>query len=137
MPSPRKPRVSTPDTRDIAAFRAGYELLAKVQKADPDALAWLFGLPHIGAWAHDCLEARTGDCRPISAISLRPRRRRPYGLVSGSRLDVPVRDGRILLPGLGYFHGIDQDSWVRLRSDGERLTVGTLTEAPCAAPGPG
>ena len=47
--------------------------------------------------------------------------------------DVPARDGRILLPGLGYFHGIDQDSWVRLRSDGKRLTVGTLTEVPCAA----
>jgi HEXXH motif-containing protein len=118
---------------DIAAFRAGYELLTRVQKADPDSLTWLFGLPHIGAWAHDCLDGKDQGLSPdfgylaAAAAAAAVRADVPF------ELDVEVKDGRILFPGLGYIHGINQDSWVRLRSDGERLTVGTFTEAPCAA----
>src|SRR6266568_4262701 len=37
------------------AFRAGYELLTRIQATDPGASAWLLGLPHLGGWAHDCL----------------------------------------------------------------------------------
>lgn len=121
-----------PGNPGIAAFRAGYKLLTKVQEADPDSLAWLFGLPHVGAWTHDLLEGGNRGLPPdfgyIAAAAA------AAAIRAGVRFetDVPVRDGRILLPGLGYFYGIDQDSWVRLRSDGERLTIGTLTEAPCA-----
>ena len=39
----------------IAAFRAGYELLTRVQGADPAAWTWLLGLPHLGGWANDGL----------------------------------------------------------------------------------
>jgi HEXXH motif-containing protein len=122
-----------PGYRDFAAFGAGYELLTRVQKANAASLAWLFGLPHIGAWAHDCLEAKNQGSSPdfgyLAAAAAAAALRADVQF----ELDVPVRDGRILFPGLGYFHGIDQDSWVRLRSDGKRLTVGTLTEVPCAA----
>jgi hypothetical protein len=38
-----------------SAFRAGYELLARLQAGDPGADAWLLGLPHLGGWANDCL----------------------------------------------------------------------------------
>lgn len=39
----------------IAAFRAGYELLTRVQETDPAAFTWLLGLPHLGGWANDGL----------------------------------------------------------------------------------
>jgi HEXXH motif-containing protein len=126
-----------PEDHDIAAFRAGYELLTRVQKADPASLAWLLGLPHIGAWAHDGIEGKNQGLPP------------DFGYLAGAaaaaalragiqfELDVPVRDGKILIPGLGYFHAIDQDAWIKLRSDGGRLTVGTLAETPCSALVPG
>ena len=44
-----------PSRPGAAAFRAGYELLARIQAADPGAAAWLLGLPHLGGWAHDAL----------------------------------------------------------------------------------
>ena len=39
-------------------------------------------------------------------------------------LDVPVRDGRVRLPGLGSLLVASEKAWVRLRSDGERVTAG-------------
>lgn len=119
-------------SRAVAAFNAGYELLAAVQAADPDSLAWLLGLPHIGAWGHDCLarldQALVPDLGYLAGAAASAAVRAGVGF----DLDLPVRDGRVLLPGLGYFHGIDVDSWARATSDGKRLTIGTLAEAPCA-----
>jgi hypothetical protein len=37
-----------PASPEVAAFQAAYQLLARVQTADPDAVAWLLNLPHIG-----------------------------------------------------------------------------------------
>jgi HEXXH motif-containing protein len=122
-----------PGFPEIVALRAGYKLLAKVQQARPDVLAWFFGLPQIGAWLHDCFYGKNRELPPdlgyLAAAAA------AAAIRAGVRfeLDVPARDGRVLFPGLGYFHGFDQNSWVRLRGDGERLTVGTLTEAPCSA----
>ena len=39
-------------------------------------------------------------------------------------LDVPVQDGRVRLPGLGSLLVASEKSWVRLRSDGARVTAG-------------
>ena len=39
-------------------------------------------------------------------------------------LDVPVQEGRVRLPGLGSLLVASEKSWVRLRSDGARVTAG-------------
>jgi HEXXH motif-containing protein len=118
---------------EIAAFRGALKVLAAVQEAAPDAFSWLFGLPHIGAWAHDCLERKDRGLPPdfgyLASAAAAAAVRGGVPL----ELDVPVSDGKTVLPGLGYFEGIGQQPWVRLRSDGERLAVGTLNSAPCAA----
>jgi HEXXH motif-containing protein len=118
---------------EIAAFRAGYELLVRVQEADPDTFAWVFGLPHIGAWAHDCLENEGRGLLPDLAYLAAAAAAAAVRAGVQFELDVPARDGRVLFPGLGYFHGLDAGSWVRLRGDAERLTVGALTEVPRTA----
>lgn len=118
---------------EVAAFWAGYKLLTAVQKADSKAVAWLFGLPYIGSWAHECLTRRSQGlsqdfgylAAAAAAAGIRARVR--------YEIDVPVSDGRVVLPGLGYFQGIEQSSWVRLRSDGEHLAVGVHIIVPCVA----
>lgn len=122
-----------PASAGIAAFRGAFKVLTAVQEAAPDAFAWLFDLPHIGAWAHDCLERKERGYLPdfsylaSAAAAAAVRGGVPF------ELDVPVSDGKTALPGLGYFEGIGQQPWVRLRSDGERLAVGTFDSAPCTA----
>ena len=112
-----------------AAFRAGYELFARIQAADPDAAAWLLGLPHLGGWAHDCLihiqQGSTADfghfACAVAAAAVR--------IGFHFELDVPVRDGRVMLPGLGSLRIADPSAWIRLRCDGERVTGGIRLEA--------
>jgi len=121
-----------PNFREVVAFWAGYKLLAAVQAADPCAVAWVFGLPHVGAWAHDCLVRLDRGLPPdfgylaCAAASAAVR--------AGVRfeLDVPVRDGQVLLPGLGCLNTVDWDSWTRLRGDGERVSADTLIDVPYA-----
>lgn len=123
-----------PMSPEITASRSGYEILVRVQEASPDTLAWLLQLPHIGAWAHDCLESKARGQSPDFGYMATAAAAAAVRAGVQFELDVPVRDGRVLLPGLGYFHGIaPPDSWVRLRSDGEHLTVGTFTGARCSA----
>ncbi|MGH9055551.1 MAG: aKG-HExxH-type peptide beta-hydroxylase [Acidimicrobiales bacterium] len=123
-----------PPSRATAAFRAGYQLLAQAQAADPVVVARLLGLPHIGSWAHDCLACLdTGaplDFGYLAAVAASAAVR--LGL--RFELDVPRRDGGVPLPGLGSLQ-VDPSlgEWVRLSSDGERLRVGEHIHAPCAA----
>jgi HEXXH motif-containing protein len=107
-----------------AAFRAGYEQLARIQEAASGAAAWLLSLPHLGGWVHDTLihldQGTAADfghfaCL-VAAAAIRA------GLPVD--LDVPVRDGRVRLPGLGSLLVATEKSWVRLRGDGERVTAG-------------
>ena len=110
--------------RGPAAFRAGYELFARIQAANPDAAAWLLGLPHLGAWAHDCLihiqQGSTADfghfACAVAAAAVR--------IGFRFELDVPVRNGRVQLPGLGSLQIADPSSWIRLGCDGERVIGG-------------
>ena len=110
--------------RGPAAFRAGYELFARIQAANPDAAAWLLGLPHLGAWAHDCLihiqQGSTADfghfACAVAAAAVR--------IGFRFELDVPVRNGRVQLPGLGSLQIADPSSWIRLGCDGERVIDG-------------
>jgi HEXXH motif-containing protein len=116
-----------------AAFRAGYRLLTEVQRTDPAAVARLLGLPHIGSWAHDSLACLDKGSPPdfgyLAAAAA------AAAVPAGVRfeIDVPVRDGRVLLPGLGCLRIADQGGWVRLGSDGERLRVGEHVQVECAA----
>jgi HEXXH motif-containing protein len=112
-----------------AAFRAGYELLARIQATDPDAGAWLLGLPHLGGWATDCLirleQGGTADFAHFACLVA------AAAVRTGMRfeLDVPVRDGSVRLPGLGSWRIPDEPSWIRLRCDGERVMAADHLEA--------
>src|SRR5690348_17217566 len=116
--------------RGAAAFRGGYELLARVQAANPAAAGWLLGLPHLGGWLHDCLlrldqgsDVDFGHFACLAAAA---------AVRGGLRfdLDVPVRDGQIRLPGLGSLHvagqpdAVGQPDWIRLRGDGDQVQAG-------------
>ena len=115
------------------AFQAGYQLLAEVQAAHPDVAARLLGLPHIGGWTHDCLACLDNGSPPdfgyLAAAAA------AAAIRAGFRfdLDVPVRDGRVPLPGLGCLRVDDQGEWIRLSSDGQRLRAGEQIAVPCAA----
>lgn len=122
-----------PRSRSAAAFRAGYRLLAESQAADPAAVARLLGLPHIGSWAHDCLACLDNGSPPDFGYLAAVAAAAAVGLRLRFQIDVPVTDGRALLPGLGYLEVDGQDGWVRLSSDGERLRVGEDIDMACDA----
>jgi len=107
-----------------AAFRAGYEQLARIQDTDPGAAAWLLGLPHLGGWLHDTLihldQGTAADFGHFACLAAAAAIR--AGLAVD--LDVPVRDGRVRLPGLGSLLVASERSWIRLCGDGERVTAG-------------
>ncbi len=89
------------DEAGPAAFRAGYDQLARIQAAAPGAAAWLLGLPHLGGWAHDALihleQGTAADFGHFACLvaATAVRGGQPF------ELDVPVRDGYVRLPGLG------------------------------------
>jgi HEXXH motif-containing protein len=120
----------------ITAFRAGYELLTRIQAADPGASAWLLGLPHLGGWAHDGLIRLDQGTPPdfaylaCAAAAAAVRTGIPF------ELDAPVRDGHVLLPGLGRLEAGGEHVWVRLRYDGKQLTTGDGVAASRVVLGP-
>jgi HEXXH motif-containing protein len=116
-----------------AAFRAGYRLLAKVQHADPGAVAALLGLPQIGSWAHECLACLDSGSSPDFGYLAAAAAAAAVPAGVSFEIDVPARDGRVLLPGLGWLRTADQGGWVRLSSDGERLRAGEHAQVACAA----
>lgn len=110
--------------RGSSAFRAGYELLARIQSAEPGACSWLLGLPQLGGWAHDCLihleQGSAADFGHFACLAA-------AAAVRGGlpfRLEVPVRDRQVRLPGLGSLRVTDQSGWVHLASDGDYVSAG-------------
>jgi HEXXH motif-containing protein len=118
---------------DTAAFRTGYRLLAEVQRADPGAVTTLLGLPHIGSWAHECLACLDNGSSPDFGYLAAAAAAAAVPAGVSFEIDVPVRDGRVPLPGLGCLRVPDPGGWVRLSSDGERLRAGEHAEMACAA----
>jgi HEXXH motif-containing protein len=125
-------RDADPASSAVAAFAAAYELLATIQTTDRVAVTWLLSLPHFSAWAHDCLlhldEGLVPDFGYLAAAAT------SAAIRCGARfmLDVPVRDGRALLPGLGSLVVTGRDSWLRLYGDGERLHADAFADVPYA-----
>jgi HEXXH motif-containing protein len=107
----------------VVAFRAGYELLARIQVAEPGAYAWVMSLPHLGGWLHDGLIRLDHSTPPDFAYLACAAASGAVRAGVSFDLDIPVRDGRVLLPGLGGLEVAEQSAWVRLRCDGERLTA--------------
>jgi HEXXH motif-containing protein len=122
-----------PSSPAVVAFDVGYGLLARVQAAHPDVVAQVLGLPHIGSWAHDCL-ACLDSGSPVDfgylatvAAAVAVRAGVPF------ETDVPVRDGRVVLPGLGWLEVTELGEWISLSSNGECLRVGGRIQVACAA----
>lgn len=107
-----------------AAFHAAYDRLARIQVTAPGAADWLLGLPHLGGWAHDALirleQGTAADFGHFACLVAAAAIRAGLSF----ELDVPVRDGRVRLPGLGSLLAADEPSWIRLRCDGRRVTAG-------------
>jgi HEXXH motif-containing protein len=110
------------------AFRAGYRLLTSLQAANPEAGAWLLNLPHLAAWEHHCLmRLQDGEAAEFGhfaclVATAAIRIGMPF------ELDVPVLNGRVLLPGFGSIHVTGLAAWIRLRCDGDRVSAGNLFE---------
>ena len=106
------------------AFRAAYDQLARIQAAAPAAADWLLGLPHLGGWAHDVLihleQGTAADFGHFACLVAAAAIRAGIAF----ELDVPVRDGRVRLPGLGSLLVAGEPSWIRLCCDGELVTAG-------------
>jgi HEXXH motif-containing protein len=124
---------ASPPSTAAAAFQAGYQLLAELQAVDPGAVAWLVRLPHIGSWAHDCLACLDEGSPPDLGYLACAAAAAAVRLGVRFELDVPVRDGCVLLPGLGQLCLAGEREWIRLSSDGERLRAGEGIDVPCAA----
>jgi uncharacterized protein len=91
-------------TEDRAPVEEGCELLAEAWRASPDATEAVVRYPAVGAWARRTLQAiRSGASGTVAE---------PSGLLAVSaaaairagldaRINVPVRDGLVVLPSLG------------------------------------
>jgi HEXXH motif-containing protein len=116
------------DEHEVTAFMAACELRDQVLMGK-DADSWLFGLPHMGAWIHDCqLKSETASSPDLGYFAC---------LVAAAavrvgfrfELEVPVRDGRILLPGLGSMEISSETDWITMRCDGRQVTAGDQFQA--------
>lgn len=85
----------------------GYELLTRVQRSHPAAVDTVLLHPHVGAWAVRCLERLYGvtdaDGSLETDLSYLAEVAAVAAIRAGLRfeIDVPVRDGGVLLPGMG------------------------------------
>jgi HEXXH motif-containing protein len=126
------------------AFRSGYDLLTKVQAERPDEVVRLISLPQVGAWAHDCVvrldQGLTPDYGYLAMLAAAAALRAGAGF----ELDVPISEGQVRLPGLGYLTvetNTDNlaarapapkgEASVQFSSNGEDLTVGSFVHLRC------
>lgn len=107
-----------------AECEAWYAVLATAQDRDPGAVGRVLAEPHVGAWTAATLRAvRAG--RPVRADLGRLGAMAVVAAAAAgmpAEVEVPVRDGAILLPGHGRA-SVPGRSRAVLRSDGRRLSV--------------
>jgi HEXXH motif-containing protein len=123
---------AVPSSTATAAFLAGYRLLTDAQAADPGEVQKLLGLPHVGSWLHDCLDCLDRGATPDFGYLAAAAAATAVRLGMRFEIDVPVRDGRVPLPGLGCLEMAGPGEWLRLSSDGARLRGGHV-DAACAS----
>lgn len=106
------------------AFRAGYQLLTRLRAAGAGADIWLLGLPHMGAWTHAChmdiVDGKPPDFGHFAGMAAAAAIRVGFPF----ELDVPVREGRVRLPGLGVVQIAGEMDSVTILCDGDHVTVG-------------
>ena len=87
-----------------AALRQHYSVLAAVERTAPEAAAAILGHPHVGAWAARCLRQLSNepgleepDFGYLGAIAV------SAAILAGyaCRVTLRVRNGTVMLPGLG------------------------------------
>jgi len=82
-----------------------FQLLVRAQERNPDAVAQILSLPGVGAWAVDCLprldSADTGDPALKADLAELTAIAAAAGIRAGLdfALLIPVRNGRLILPG--------------------------------------
>lgn len=122
-------KAATADEPGATALRAGYDLLAALRAAGTEADTWLLGLPHMGAWTHRCQLSLVQDDAPDFGYFACLAAAAAVRIGFRFELTVPVRAGRILLPGLGFLRVTEQADWVTMRCDGDHVTVGDWFQA--------
>ncbi|MFG1945426.1 HEXXH motif domain-containing protein [Nonomuraea sp. NPDC048826] len=91
------------DGEAVAGLRAAYDLLARVQRADPDLVRSLLDRPQTDAWAARWLGPASGRARAASQAAYLSNLSASAAIRSGmtAAIDVEARSGVILLPELG------------------------------------
>ncbi|HXL89299.1 MAG TPA: HEXXH motif domain-containing protein [Streptosporangiaceae bacterium] len=97
------------DASGAPSHAAAYDLLARAQRQAPEAAASTVAHPSVGAWAHRTMRALRGEPVPADAAQAGPDLD-GLAAVAGAaairaglaaQIEVPVRDGRVVLPSLG------------------------------------
>jgi HEXXH motif-containing protein len=110
-------------------LQAGLALLTEVQETSPDIVSELMVHPQVGAWAAHCLRvlrgAESGDVPLDSDLGHLAGVAATAAIRAGRdfEIDVPVRAGKIYLPGLGAAVVGCGVSTVRVHGDAGRLVV--------------
>lgn len=119
---------------DDAIAMAGYELLAQVRHRDRAAADTVISYPSVGAWA---LHTLRGDqavpgAHPIGLAAVAAAAAIRAGM--DAEIEVPVFNGRVVLPSLGAAHAVGATALVRTKA--AEVRSGDLrVEARPGAPG--
>ena len=122
------------DRPDDGLAVAGLELLAQAQQADRDAAGEVIGYPSVGAWALHTLRGSQGmpGARPSGLATVAAAAAIKAGL--DAEIEVPVLNGRVLLPSLGVADAIG-DTAVVATKVGEVRSGDRRVELRAGAPG--
>jgi len=122
-------RAATRPQGERVLIDAAVQLLSDVEAHSPDIVASLIALPQIGSWAVECLRRMAADEDAKGAMARSVPLSNDLGYLAGIAavaalrtghpfdLSVPLRNGKLLLPGLGVadLDPVDPSGVVRIR----------------------
>ncbi|WP_246610596.1 FxsB family cyclophane-forming radical SAM/SPASM peptide maturase [Nonomuraea rhizosphaerae] len=128
-------------SKDDAAVRHAYELLADIQEAAPDVTREVLRYPTVGSWGLRTLHALNGQTPPAPWTT--PTAMASLAAVAairsgrGETIEVPVLDGAVVLPSLGRALFPDGGGLAVVRTaDGEaEISAGGITVSLGQGPG--